>query len=225
MWVFKSLVRNSYLATNPKVMGSTLLHQTALVRYTSKARYIHFLLKELSMGMGPEYIMLVRNPYYRVESYFREKLRQKVKRVLSVDKPYILKRHQEIFYPFLGIKKDDSNEVKVEALLSLEFNDFISLLPKVYEIEDHLAPQTYNFTRSVIGFKRIMKMNRYIHVENRQEMAWLSDYLKLDFSLRVNSSLEESNNDLIWSSQSIEIVKKLYREDFRVFGYGIDYPS
>jgi hypothetical protein len=83
MWVFKSLIRKSYLATNPKVLGQTLLRQKNLVRFTSRRRYIHFLQKEISIEFGPEYVMLVRNPYKRVESYFKEKLRQKVKMVFA----------------------------------------------------------------------------------------------------------------------------------------------
>jgi hypothetical protein len=224
MWVFKSLIKRSYLATNPKVLGQTLLLQKNLVRYTSRKRYIHFLQKEINAGLGPEYIMLVRNPYIRVESYFKEKLRQKVKMVFD-EKPYILKRHQEIFYPYIGIKASDSLETKVTCLLNFSFKDFVARIPEVYQMEDHLAPQTFNFTRKVMGVERTMKMNRYVHVENEDEMNWLACHFGLDLSIRANSSSSESNERIVWDDESIAIVRSLYKRDFDLLGYEMNYPE
>jgi len=170
------------------------------------------------VNLGPEYVMLVRSPYLRVESYFREKLRQKVKKVFDKEKPYTLKRHQEIFYPYIGLSSSDSLETKVEGLLNFSFKDFVSRIPEVYTIEDHLTPQTYNFTRSFFGFERMMRMNRYVHVENKNEMLWLADYFKLNLSIRVNDSSGEGKS-IEWDDESISIVKSLYKRDFEVFGY------
>jgi hypothetical protein len=223
MWVFKSLIKNSYLATNPKVLGQTLLLQKNLERFISKKRYVHFLQKEISTEFGPKYIMLVRNPYKRVESYFKEKLRQKVKMVFA-EKPYGLKRHQEIFYPYIGVKPSDSMEAKVAGLLNFSFNDFVARIPDVYKREDHLAPQTHNFSRTLFGIKRTMKMNRCVHVENKEEMEWLANYFELDLSIRANNSSSEDNEMIEWNDKSIEIVKALYKMDFETFGYDSDYP-
>ena len=123
------------------------------------------LLKEIHPELGPEYIMLVRNPYRRLESFFKEKLRQKVNMVFD-ENPYVLKRHQEIFYPYLKINPSDSLETKVSGLLKLSFKDFIMNVKAVYKFEDHIAPQTLNFSRGVFGLDRVMRMNRYIHFEN-----------------------------------------------------------
>jgi hypothetical protein len=178
------------------------------------------LAKEVSPSFGPEYVMLVRNPYRRLESFFKEKLRQKVKMVFD-DDPYILKRHQEIFYDYLKIKPLDPLEVKAAALLKLTFKEFIMNIEKVYKIEDHLAPQTLNFSRGLLGIDRVMRMNKYVHLENADEMKWLADYFKLDLSIRINTS-HEINDSMAWDDESIAVVKNIFRKDFDTFGYNVE---
>jgi hypothetical protein len=72
------------------------------------------LAEEVRPEFGPEYIMLVRNPYRRLESFFKEKLRQRLDGVrrksiyteeLSADLPSVLK-----------IDPSDSLENKVSGL-------------------------------------------------------------------------------------------------------------
>lgn len=217
MWIFKSTIKNCYLAANPKVMTQTLLRQKNLVRFTSKKRYMHFLLKEISLHAGPEYFMLVRNPYNRLESYFKEKLRQKVKMVFD-ETPYILKRHQTIFYPYVGLTEGDSLERKHDRLLQFDFKRFIHALPEVYRVEDHLAPQTTNFSRSFLGKTFTMKMNRYVRIENKDEFGDVASYLELDFSVRLNSSAGVDEK-IEWDNETEAIVQRIYRKDFETFGY------
>jgi len=174
------------------------------------------------VNLGPEYIMLVRNPYLRVESYFREKLRQKVRRVFDQENPYILKRHQEIFYPYIGLKVADSLDRKAEGLLNFSFRDFVLKIPDVCLKEDHLAPQTHNFSRRILGIERTMKMNRFVHVENQAEMAWLANHLGLDLSIHVNSSLSENDETIRWDNESMQVVKSVYTRDFEIMGYDMN---
>jgi len=169
--------------------------------------------------------MLVRNPYLRIESYFKEKLRQKVRMVFDEAKPYVLKRHQEIFYPYLGLKQSDPLEAKVASLLQFSFKDFVARIPEVYIVEDHLTPQTLNFTRTIMGVQYTMKMNRYVHVENRKEMEWLANRFELDLSIRVNSTSSEASEMIEWDSESVAIVRKIYVRDFQILGYDVDYPK
>lgn len=222
MWVFKTKFSDSYLAANPKVLTQTLLRQSNIERFKSKSRYLHFFLKEIHVKLGPEYVMLVRNPYFRVESYYREKLNLKVRQVLDVD-PYILKRHQQIFYPVAGIKESDTLETKRDRLLALDFKTYVKTIPSVYEVEDHLAPQTYNFTRRIFGISRTMKMNKYVHIEHTRDMVWAANYFKLDLSIRVNESTSTAVN-IEWDRECIEITQRIYQKDFETFGYPMEYP-
>ena len=166
MYVFKSQVRDSYLATNPKVLTRTLLSQKSLARVTGKIRYAHMIAKNINPALGPEYIMLARNPFLRVESFFKEKLRLRVRQALDPVDPYLLKRHQELFYPRANIAQGDSLEDKVRKLLSIRFEDFVEELPKVIEYDDHLRSQTGNFAKSFFRKKFYFPMNRYVPSPN-----------------------------------------------------------
>lgn len=224
MWVFKSKIRNSFLAANPKVLTQTLLHQKTLERYLSKKRLVHFIVKEIHRSVGPEYVMIVRNPYKRVESFFKEKLRQKVALVLNKNNPYKLKRHQTIFYEYLKIDPSDSLENQVKSLMCLDFRSFVKLIPELYKKEDHLAPQTYNFSRSLFGIYRTMKMNKYIRIESIDELDWLASYFSLDLSVRNNDSSDVKDN-IQWDNESIAIVQQVYQSDFNTFKYDLNYPG
>ena len=70
-----------------------------------------------------------------------------------------------------------------------------------------------------------MKMNRYVHVENNEEMVWLSTHFDLDLSIHANNSSSESGERMVWDNESIEIVKTLYKRDFEILGYDINYPE
>jgi hypothetical protein len=94
----------------------------------------------------------------------------------------------------------------------------------VYKLEDHLAPQTMNFTRSFLGVERTMKMNRYVHIEDKGEMKWLASHFSIDLSIRANSS-GEVGEVLIWDDESIAIVQNLFRRDFETFGYDRTRPD
>ena len=71
------------------------------------------------------------------------------------------------------------------------------------------------------GLDRVMRMNRYIHLENPDEMKWLADYFKLDLSIRVNATSGISD-EVEWDAESIAIVKEVFRKDFEIFGYELE---
>jgi hypothetical protein len=109
--------------------------------------------------------------------------------------------------------------------LNFSFNDFVARIPDVYALEDHLAPQTLNFSRTLLGMERTMKMNRCIHVEDKEEMVWLANHFGLDLSIRANNSSSEDNEKIEWDNKSLEIVKALYKRDFEALGYNTNYPA
>ena len=121
----------------------------------------------------------------------------------------------------MKIDPSDSLENKVSGLLKLSFKDSIMNVKAVYKFEDHIAPQTLNFSRGVFGLDRVMRMNRYIHLENPDEMKWLADYFKLDLSIRVNATSGISD-EVEWDAESIAIVKEVFRKDFEIFGYELE---
>ena len=221
MFVYKSKVNGDFIAANPKVLTSSLNVQDNIERYFSKKRYLHFISQNLGISGFGNYYFLTRNPFSRVESYFKEKLRQKVFKVFDDDQPYQLKRHQEIFYPFIDIDENTTDEEKVKKLLELGFEDFIKLIQKVYKQEDHLSLQTDNYTRNLFGFYVRPKFENIIHIEREKDLNFLSNHFEINLGIRKNSSHDEKN-EIIWTDQSIQIVQNLYHKDFELLGYSKD---
>ena len=221
MFVYKSKINGDFIAANPKVLTSTLDSQKNIQRYFSKKRYIHFVCQNIGISVDGKYFFLTRNPFSRIESYFKEKLRQKVLKVFDEDHPYQLKRHQEIFYPYLNIDDNTSDEEKVKKLLELNFNHFVELLKKVYKKEDHLSLQSDNYTRNLMGIKVRPKFENILHIERKRDLDFLSNHFELNLGIRKNTSNDE-NNEILWSDKSIQIIQNLYHNDFELLGYSKD---
>ncbi len=219
MWVYALEGTKKYVATNPKVMTSALNRQPSLRRVVGKRRYLEFALGSISPTFGPNFTLLARNPFGRVESFFREKLRIRVYE--ARDGARELKRHQSIFYPWLGVSDTDSVSQRCEALLDLSFADFVSLLPRVAHLEDHLNPQIHNYTRAVGPMHWVAHFDHIVHVEDDDAMALFADEFNLDLGTRDNDSSAARVN-LAWSAPMVAIVHRLYRDDFRTLGYRLE---
>lgn len=195
-------------------MTRTLLRQPTLERVLSKKRYLHFAANTVSLG--PDYTLLARNPYDRLESFFREKLRRRARGALDPDDPSRLKRAQTIFFPALGVSVADPIEAQVEALLSLDFERFVCLLPDVATLDDHLAPQTSNYSRRLLGRSWLLPFDHVVRIEDPETMGRLADDFQLDLATRFNATPGES---IDWSPAAREIVNDVYRRDFERLGY------
>ena len=66
-----------------------------------------------------------------------------------------------------------------------------------------------------------MRMNKYVHLENADEMKWLADYFKLDLSVRINTT-HEINDSIEWDDESVAVVKNIFKKDFETFGYRVE---
>jgi hypothetical protein len=174
-------------------------------------------LKALNSRIPPEYVLLARDPYSRVESFFHEKLRYRVGQALNPSDPYQLKRHQTVFYPWLDTSAEEPIAAQVETLLEMSFDQYVRLIPEVWHIEDHLAPQTTNYTRTVFGRPIRMGFDRIVHVEDELAMQETAERFRLDLAIRQNAS--ERLHEVAWSDEGRAIVRQVYAQDFEVLGY------
>jgi hypothetical protein len=216
VYVYRHRGTHQYLATNPKVMSRTLRFQDSLERVVSKRRYVHFAAKAIHRTCPPYYALLTRDPYARTESFFRDKLRLKPPRAVDPGDRYPLKRCQTILLPWLGVSVDDPVERQVDALLGVEFEEFVALLPRVYLADDHLSPQTWNYERSVLGRRVRMRFDRVVPIEDATALAETAQRFDLDLTQRVNAGADVP---ITWTATARATVRQLYREDFAAFGY------
>lgn len=182
-----------FISTNFKVMYSTLRRQ----QYLKKVK-LFFL-----MFSKKDKFIIVREPYDRMESFFRDRLRKR----LTNDNEWL--RSQKIFFKPLDVHKGSTTK-KYEALANLSFEEFIKLLPEVFNKNRHLHPQNYIFKR--IMPKRILKLN------NATDMEFLASNLNLNIKIKANST-DQMKTDIKWTKELIEIVNQVYHKDFELYGF------
>jgi hypothetical protein len=147
--------------------------------------------------------LIVRNPYDRLESFYRDKLGK------DVNPKKIWLSSQKIYFEPLGIT-DATDEVKMQAIRDMAFEKFIRILPLNYMKNRHLHPQYKIF--SGLKPKRILKM------ESPDDMRFLSEKLQLDMEIRANST-EKKEKHIHWDKDLADIVNRIYEKDFKLYGY------
>ncbi|TGO03178.1 hypothetical protein PN36_11450 [Candidatus Thiomargarita nelsonii] len=214
---FFNIKQNYYISTNYKVLYSLLYSQPSLQVAAKISMAIHTYLNRFTPFHLRCHFLLVRDPYKRLVSFYKDKFRQQpLHKWLTYDELQICQR---LFCPYIQINPYSSPADIREKLLSVSFTQFINLLPQVYHLDDHLRPQTrltmmffHGIPIGSIKFERILK------VESSDDMAYLQDELSIGLSKKYN------NTDKIllpnpWSPALRAVVNNLYQADFEAFNY------
>ena len=180
------------VSTNLKVMYSSLSHTDSLV----EIKYKKFLFLKIINIFKVKHYLLVRNPYTRIVSFYKNKFQAIPKRAFNRE---FLKFEgiEKLFFTHLNINSDDSNDVIASKLCSLSFVDFIRLLPQYYQRDFHMHPQSRIFyskikpgwfrwflvplQRCIIKFKI-----QIIKIEDLEKMNALAKKIDLDMSIKKN---------------------------------------
>ncbi|MFK7946398.1 MAG: sulfotransferase family 2 domain-containing protein [Saprospiraceae bacterium] len=208
---FKSTIRKAYISTSFKVMWSSLKAQENLKKLKGFPLFFRKIGEAFKIIPKHEHYLLVRNPYKRLESCFKDKFRKN----LPVKRGQTIHR---LFYPILGITKNDELQKVHEILLAYTFEDFIKELPSVYNKDPHLYPQ---FWSSLLGFNRLnwnAKFNKIYKLEHQQDIQDLEQNFKLNLKKTKNSTKKVETN-IVWTSEMREIVNKIYKNDFLWYNY------
>lgn len=210
--------KDYFISTNLKVASRTLENQPLLVKANRGMELANMLLKNIVASKSKPHYLLVRNPYKRVESFFKEKLRKRVIQATATP-PYHLKLHQEIFYPYLGLTPGDPVEKIQHVLLSLSFEQYIKILPEVFHKDAHLHPQKWIFRQWV---KRVIPVyftfDKIVPIDQEDGKKFLKEVLLIDLKIRINPS-SDFNDEVRWTRELLDIVNDVYEEDFIGFDY------
>jgi hypothetical protein len=148
----------------------------------------------------------VRNPYMRLASFFADKLRENVPW-----RPGEWQESQKIFFPFVGVRVDDTLEVVQNALLGMEFEQFIRCLPFVRE--EHLASQSELLETGGVD---IWALTTVYRIEDKAREFWQS----IGVSNPPHANKSSKHPDITNLSQkALAIINGLYSADFTNFGY------
>jgi glycosyltransferase involved in cell wall biosynthesis len=134
-------------------------------------------------------VLLWRDPHARTVSAFFDKCRQAVN-------PDKVQNSQMVLLAELGT--DD-----VTALLDLSFRDFVSILPRVRDVESHYRPQSHGLGSH--SFDRIADIDHDLEALGRE--------LGVDFSVRVNST-EHAEPNAYFDDETRSLIETLYADDF-----------
>lgn len=135
---------------------------------------------------------IVRNPYSRLESLYKDKA------YINVDRSGMQIIQKEIVNVFGADKFFDKK---------ITFEEFVLAMPKLIDTECHFFPQS-KFIPTFV--------NEIYHMENKQDVDAL--FSVFDCESVVSNKTQVMN--LVWTSEMRNVVNTLYYEDFHRFGYG-----
>lgn len=202
----------AYLSTNFKVMWSSLRQQPNLHKVYDRNMATYRLLMRLgAMPHRPQYL-LVRNPYDRLESFFKNKLRR------SVDDSPEWQKPQRVFFDVIGVERGDTPAIIAAKMRAFTFADFIESLPLVYRRNRHLHPQHWVAYAGPRQWGIVARLDRVFHLEQAEELAEMAALLRLDIAHKSNTTAAVTA-DTPWTPELRAIVQDLYRTDFERYGY------
>ncbi len=197
------------VSTNLKVMSRSLLAAKELEQIDRKALIRNRLRQMFFLPGAMPHYMVVRDPFGRIESFHRDKLRKNTKNVIRDGK---IQPCQAKVADALGIKGSD--EEVGDALSEVSFADFVSVLPQVYDKDPHLVPQ-----HSILRFRRYriswgLSVTKFFKLETEDILG----ELKLA-KLEQKNETKSTPIKIDWDEKSRQTVRDLYKEDFERFNY------
>ncbi len=206
------------ISTNLKVMYSSLYSTDSLDEIFWK----EFLFKKITNIFRAKHYLLVRNPYTRIISFYKDKMQQLTKMQLNKTS-FEFQDAQKMFFTSLNIDSNDSKDVIISKLSNTSFVDFIRLLPNHYLKDSHTHLQGKAFFQKKRRFyssltSYIFKFKiQIIKIENLEKMNIFAKKIDLDMSLKKNSTQSIETPNL--TPETIKIINKIYYDDFTLFGY------
>lgn len=212
-------VRGEYkvLSTNFKVMYRTFcLHDH--LKEISAVDVLILRLKCLFLFRKCRHVLLVRNPYSRMISFFQDKFRYDLERGRKGRLYHNWMCPQKIFFPYVDVNKCDSYEIIRKKLSLFEFNELIELLPKVYRRDFHVMPQCHIKIKGKVLAILPLFFNEIIKIEDQEAVKRMAVEFNIDLTIKANATSKQNIEDW-FNSETYVIMNRLYQQDFKFFKY------
>lgn len=213
------------VSTSYKVMYTTL-RGSAQLEFINADRH-HELLKLLAgaavRGKRPDLVLLARNPYDRVVSFFCDKFGSHPK--AHAEPGFCWQECQRVFWPYMALDAGASCASVAESMLGTCFQEFVSMLGRYFRdtgldsVEPHLAPQYLSLQwvlragRFRIGVPFAPRLYRVVRIEDENALRAIHDPAD-----RQNATSHGAYREYL-DPGTFAVVNELYREDFRRLGY------
>lgn len=215
---FKIDNKNTLVLTNYKVMFTSFKKTK---NFTKLKRYKAFI---LNMMNKPDVLFVVRDPYKRAASFYRDKF-QKIPTNAVFDKHFKWEKPQRVFFDKLGISTaTHSHEEIKKALLAVTFKDFVLMLKDVYPRDEHIQPQHWIFDHPLYKwYKKFNIQPGRLHIykmDDAEEMAMFEKVSGFDAGRKENST-SSVKKPFEMDAESIAILNDIYRQDFELYHYAM----
>jgi len=216
MPVFLDKQDRHLVLTSYKVLYSSLTAANELL-YLGDHVPIRLLLRMRLRYSGSPILYLVRNPFDRIASFYRDKFQKQPLRIGESD--FEWQPCHRIFYAALGLNADDPDERIADRFLHTDFSSFVQLLPEHWEQDLHLHPQ-WHVRRVMFGAYSpfCLRPNRTYPIETELQAFWDDSELP---PTRKNRTAQRERTQP-YSPKSADIVSALYARDFKELGYASD---
>ena len=151
-------------------------------------------------GRNETGIAVVRSPYSRMESFYKDKM-------IKAMNPELRQSCQKFLAKVFDRQRLINRQVSFQEFI---LNGIGKNLIQVSRADGHLHSQCSYIPKAT---------KHTVHMERPNELKWLSERIGADLSeFRANSTSDVSV-DLTWTPEMRRIVYRAYREDFERFGY------
>ena len=152
---------------------------------------------------------IVRNPYDRIVSCFKDKFRKQPMRINEQN--FEWQACHKIMFPFCGISPLDPSDVMAQQFLKMSFAEFLEILPHICRLESHFHPQVFSSSLSIGNSLRIrFPFVRVIRMEEKEALTQLPD---VNFSAIINSTTDVPQ-DFELDEYARSVIRTIYKEDF-----------
>ena len=217
---FFSEERALWITTNYKVMFSRVRSESGYLRFSRQKYALQHFQRKIKRQ---ENILLVRNPYDRLLSFYKDKF-IKTPENISLDY-YTRFRFHNWYFPDAFISVNDNEDTVKNKLSSATFLDFLNRLTVLFDQNIHTLPQhfiTKYHLNGGVNLKIPVNFTQKIKIDDRDEMDLFSNLSGIDISKKINTTSEFIlDNSDIDNKNTYEIINKLYIKDFECFNYPI----
>lgn len=152
---------------------------------------------------------IVRNPYDRIVSCFKDKFRKQPLRIHEQN--FEWQACHKIMFPFCRISPHDPSHVMAQRFLEMSFPEFLEILPRVYQLEGHFHPQVWSSSLSIGKSRRFrLPFVRVIRMEEKESLAQIPD---VNFSVTMNSTADVPQ-DFELDEHARSVIRTIYKDDF-----------
>ena len=227
------------ISTNYKVMYTRLV-------YENKLQMVDLAFLPSAMQQGAELYVLVRNPYDRLLSFFKDKFRRNICAFYQKEGQVRWQDCQRLFFDLLAITPDMNDKAIQQRFYQTPYHEFIRLVVKCYQQDVHLQPQSYLLADIKLALATTIDDSnisdypcQLVHLESRRDTTAFARRSGINMGRKVNStqniSLVGADGDNAYGARLeiicrkkseankpvFQIINNLYRTDFLTLGYSM----